>query len=292
VFTTNRDGDNEIARINADGTGFELLTANSWEDNFPTWSHDGGLIAWYSRPTGTGEVYVMNADGSAPHAISDGDADNLATAWSPVGDRLAFVTGRDGNSEIYAVDASGAGLGNLTQNGASDLSPAWAPDGSMVVFSRDNQVFVMNSDGANQTLIRDEGSKPRWSPSGTYIAYLTALGLARSGTTGTGELVLYTGPTASFEWSPDGSMIAFCSRPTISTTYLHTVTSVGEAPVQLTTGGVDCDPHWSPDGTRIVFVSRRDGNSEIYVANADGTELVNLTMDLGDDINPAWAACP
>jgi len=30
-------------------------------------------------------------------------------------------------------------------------------------------------------------------------------------------------------------------------------------------------PAWSPDGRRIGFVSRRDGNMEIYVMNADGS---------------------
>ena len=36
-------------------------------------------------------------------------------------------------------------------------------------------------------------------------------------------------------------------------------------------------PAWSPDGRKIAFVSRRDGNSEIYVMNADGSAQENLT---------------
>jgi hypothetical protein len=31
-------------------------------------------------------------------------------------------------------------------------------------------------------------------------------------------------------------------------------------------------PSWSPDGNRIAFISNKDGNVEIYVMNADGTE--------------------
>ena len=30
-------------------------------------------------------------------------------------------------------------------------------------------------------------------------------------------------------------------------------------------------PSWSPDGRRIAFVSKRDGNQEVYVMNADGS---------------------
>ncbi len=40
---------------------------------------------------------------------------------------------------------------------------------------------------------------------------------------------------------------------------------------------------------RIAFSSDRDGNMEIYVMNADGSGLTNLTNDAANDINPAWS---
>ncbi len=46
---------------------------------------------------------------------------------------------------------------------------------------------------------------------------------------------------------------------------------------------------WSPDGRKIVFVSDRDGNGEIYVMNADGSEQRRLTRDPGNDSSPAWS---
>jgi Tol biopolymer transport system component len=36
-------------------------------------------------------------------------------------------------------------------------------------------------------------------------------------------------------------------------------------------------PAWSPDGTKIAFSSYRDGDSKIYVMNADGSQETNLT---------------
>ncbi|MFN2459673.1 MAG: TolB family protein, partial [Candidatus Velthaea sp.] len=36
-------------------------------------------------------------------------------------------------------------------------------------------------------------------------------------------------------------------------------------------------PSFSGDGSRITFESRRDGNAEIYVMNADGTGQTRLT---------------
>ena len=41
-------------------------------------------------------------------------------------------------------------------------------------------------------------------------------------------------------------------------------------------------PAWSPDGTRIAFTSTRDGNSEIYVMNRDGSNVRRLTNHPGD----------
>ena len=41
-------------------------------------------------------------------------------------------------------------------------------------------------------------------------------------------------------------------------------------------GGEDMFSAWSPDGTKIAFTSDRDGNFEIYVMNADGTNPTRL----------------
>src|SRR5690242_11022074 len=40
-------------------------------------------------------------------------------------------------------------------------------------------------------------------------------------------------------------------------------------------------PVWSPDGQKLAFMSNRDGNWEIYLVNADGSNLQNLTQDDG-----------
>jgi Tol biopolymer transport system component len=37
-----------------------------------------------------------------------------------------------------------------------------------------------------------------------------------------------------------------------------------------------------PDGTRIAFTSNRDGDFEVWVMNADGTNPINLTRNTPD----------
>ncbi len=46
---------------------------------------------------------------------------------------------------------------------------------------------------------------------------------------------------------------------------------------------------WSPDGSRIAFDSNRDGKTEIYVMNADGSNVKRLTSNLSDDLGPKWS---
>ena len=49
------------------------------------------------------------------------------------------------------------------------------------------------------------------------------------------------------------------------------------------------EPSFSADGGKIVFVSFRDGNAEIYVMNADGTDQKRLTTNTVADLNPVWS---
>lgn len=60
--------------------------------------------------------------------------------------------------------------------------------------------------------------------------------------------------------------------------------------VRLTNNNaMDCEPVWSPDGSRMAFWSNRDGGKEIYVMDADGSNVKRLTNNLVDDVNPSWS---
>jgi Tol biopolymer transport system component/DNA-binding winged helix-turn-helix (wHTH) protein len=60
--------------------------------------------------------------------------------------------------------------------------------------------------------------------------------------------------------------------------------------VRLTNNSaMDGRPVWSPDGSRIAFWSNRDGKKEIYVMDADGSNVKRLTNNLADDVNPSWS---
>jgi TolB protein len=48
-------------------------------------------------------------------------------------------------------------------------------------------------------------------------------------------------------------------------------------------------PDWSPDGSKLAFQSNRTGKFQIYVMNADGTNVVRLTNNAGVDVGPHFS---
>jgi Tol biopolymer transport system component/polyisoprenoid-binding protein YceI len=118
-------------------------------------------------------------------------------------------------------------------------------------------------------------------------------------TSGAAPVRLTSSPAdeSGIAWSPDGSKIAFVSgaelmsarNAEIYVVDLEALTP-GAAPTRLTDNQAgDYSPTWSPDASRIAFVSERDGNSEIYVMNADGSAPTRLTRNAWRDSQPVWS---
>ncbi len=114
VFESNRDGDWQLYRINADGTGFKQLTDRERGDpNEPmhaTISPDGKTIAWEHRPKDEGgQVWLMNADGSNKRRLyaegtyeKDLDEESTRPSFLPDG-RLKFSRNGTGRNQHIVV---------------------------------------------------------------------------------------------------------------------------------------------------------------------------------------------
>ena len=96
------------------------------------------------------------------------------------------------------------------------------------------------------------------------------------------------------DWSPDGQKIAFYSDRLPRSGCCGSVWTInasdGSGATNLTGGPIfDADPAWSPDGTQIAFVRDAAGqNFEVWTADADGTNQVNLTPIGGRNSFPDW----
>jgi len=107
------------------------------------------------------------------------------------------------------------------------------------------------------------------------------------------QLTLTSNPAANsgLSWLPgaSGYQALFSDRLTGSDRDLY-LTSVEGSVVNLTqSAGDDLQPAVSPDGRRIAFSSGRGGNLDIYVMDANGSNLTQLTSSRGFDEWPAWS---
>ena len=173
--------------------------------------------------------------------------------------KIAFHSNRDGNWEIYVMNSDGTNQTRLTDNPAEDSNVAWSPDGSKLA-------FLSNRDGNYEIYTMNaDGSNP------------TRL---------TNNPASDEGPPS---WSPDATKLAFTS--TRDGNYeIYVMNADGTNPVRLTTNSaVDETPSWSPDGTRIAFESERTGLRQIYSMNSDGSNQTILTNISSVESLPAWS---
>jgi Tol biopolymer transport system component len=191
-------------------------------------------------------------------------ADTGAIAIDSLQGRITFSAGTDAleSEEIYVSDADGSGVMRLTNNDVADFDPTWSPDGSQVAFrsQRDgnDEIYVLDVDGGDlRNITNDEAVDwgPDWSPDGRWIAF-------NSARDGGGDL-------HGFLADPEGEEV----RP------------LGDVFFEY--------PTWSPDGTRMAYMhqtfNQPGGNYEIFVMNADGTGIRQLTDSPADDGWPAWS---
>lgn len=73
--------------------------------------------------------------------------------------KIVFTGTIKGKSNIYTINPNGQNLQQLTDSG-EDYRPKWPPDAQKILFisnrqNKEKQIYVMDADGANQTLLID-----------------------------------------------------------------------------------------------------------------------------------------
>ena len=105
---------------------------------------------------------------------------------------------------------------------------------------------------------------------------------------GARQLTAFKSPLVSPAWSESGRDLYFASLRGAAWN-IYAVPSAGGTARQASRGGtLNIAPAVGPDGA-VAYASNKDGNSEIYVANADGSGGRRLTVNRSIDTSPAWS---
>jgi TolB protein len=209
-----------------------------------------------------------------------------------------FPVPRDGYSREW----------RMAVHGVSDAIHEWitgekGASQTRLAYIRSHVVYIIDSDGAFETPLPMIGQalSPSWHPQGTMIAYNTfgtesrvaILDLRTLKAREFGAQRNTTNLTPIF--TPDGKSILWgLSTETGTDLFLYPLEGAA-FPQRIThgRGARNWSPSYHPDGRRIAFSSDRTGQPQVYIVDADGTNLDLFTkFDFGDQndrANPDWS---
>jgi Tol biopolymer transport system component len=291
------------------------LTTDPEADSFPSWSPDGQQIAFYHHDVGPSgrrrRVFVISPLGGPPRKVSDFEAYAGGPAWTNDGRWLAVAKARVGEARpggIYLVPVAGGEPRAITSPAAPafDRYPALSPDGRMLAYSRCEgaegfpacDVYVADlapdstPNGAARRLTnqRLNSSGLTWTRDGRAVVYSAGDVMWRMTLEGGAapERLELGGPGYSPAVSRNRDRLAFVrSRSDLD---LYSFTPDGTPTLLLESSSSERKPAYSPDGKQIAFESDRSGKTEIWRADADGSNPTQVTRGPGRwQGTPRWS---
>ncbi len=239
------------------------------------------------------QIFRMDSDGMNQAQITYLQGADLWPALSPNGRQyVAFARAAlnfggggspTGDFDIFKMLADGSMQINLTQqSGSEEIQPTWSPDASKIAFASNKNgnfnIYKINADGTAWVPLTNFTAKgafaPRWSPTNPNLLIFVTNN--------------DTAPNAFDIWkiNADGTGMAnLTNRSGFNDGALSPITHFPSP------------PSWSPDGTKIAFTSDQTGTLDIFIMNADGSNIVNLntfasssTANLAssDEFDPFW----
>lgn len=253
-----------------------------------------------SDEEGSFEVVSLNLETWIDTQLTSDLSENTYPQASPDGRWIAFQSDRDGDFDIYISNIVGGQLRKLTSNDVWDRLPAWSPDGEWIIYSSDVRgdgtfdLYRIRPDGSQNQVVYSDGrrnSHVRYSPDGQYLVFTSGTGL-RDATTW--EIALFNLQTqeatfltenavrdSSPSFSPAGERILFITTVGDDTAVANMNRDGTNREILYDGVGNEWAASYSPDGNYIVVTSTVEGNDQLFLMEADGSDVQQITSSGG-----------
>lgn len=308
VFLSNRDapkGQFDIFIMNLDGSEQINLTEESESIRSisrPVLSPDQKSILFVAFEENRTALKLLDLARSSVLDLTEVGFEVPQASFSPNGDKILFVKKIAGRRQIHIMNTDGSGEQNLSNNNYDEFDPTFSPEGSKIAFVNNRNgiksIWIMNSDGSNPKLATDQKGNdghPSFSPDGKSLVFHSF----RNGSNNiylahpkkNSVKALYESKANNIEpqFLPDGIKILFLSnergmkyQDVYTYDFKEKITKVVSNHINF----INQNPQFSPDGKKIVFESVKFNDAEIYIVDADGQNLINLTN------HPKWDCLP
>ena len=256
AYVSRSGGEYRLEIADSDGENAFIALRSSEPIISPTWSPDGGRLAYVSFESKKPVVYVQELASRKRVIAANFKGSNSAPAWSPDGRRLAIALSREGLTQIYSVSADGSDLRKLTHSNGIDTEPCYSPDGQSIYFTSDRsggpQIYRVNADG---------GDLKRITYGGNY--------------------------NISPSISPDGKMLAYISRRE-GKFQLYLLDLASSREMRLSDAALDESPSFAPNSRYILYATEAGGRGSLAVASIDGSAKYTLSARASNLREPAW----
>lgn len=268
-------------------------------------------IAFVSKVAGRKELFIMDYDGFRPKAVTKDRSIVLFPDWNPKRRMVLFTTYRYRNPDLYALDLNSGVRYPLSRRLGLNSTGAWSPDGKKVAFSLsrrgNSDIFVINADGTGLVKLTDSyatETNPSWSPDGKYIAYTSSrpgapqIYVMRSDGSNVRRFTYAGKYNDGAAWSPKGDLLAYTSllenKFDIVTMEASEIEEKRVRDInRLTDGTANHEsPTWAPNGRILAFMANHSGKKQIYLMNANGANLTQVTFLQGGGFLPSWGPNP